>query len=149
MQITPFSRWREALSSKGDSGKHFMEKLIAKYPRVAEIVLDRSVTFSEHHLEDPNLQVTFDFRFLEESPQSRSLFSDVIEIMKAKRKDLYFAPKVMVRNRREELIFHPIVSTLIKMKNTRLARYFYYLKFGIFMVFNILLNLIIVEEAKE
>lgn len=142
------SRWREALSSKDFHGSHFMHKLINKYPHLAEIVLDRSTSFSEHHPEDPNLQVTFDFRFLEECPESKSFTSDVVDIAK-RRNNLYFAPKVMWKHGRGGLTRHPITATLINIKQNRLSRYFYYLKFGIFFIFNMLLNLLVVKEAKE
>ena len=126
-----------------------MQKLIEKQPDLAETVLDRSTIFSEHHPDDPDLQVTFDFRFLEESPESKSLISDTVEILTNERNNLYFAPKIMCRYGREKLTCHPVVSALMSIKHTRLSRYFYYLKFGLFIIFNVLLNLLIVEEAKE
>ena len=124
-----------------------MKKLIEKQPALAEIVLDRSTVFSAHQAEDPELSVKFDFRFLEECPESDSLASDLVEAKK--RNTLYFGPKFMSEFGREQLICHPIVSTLISIKRKRLSRYFYYSKFSIFLVFNVLLNILFMKEGRE
>ena len=125
-----------------------MQKLIEKHPGLAEIVLDRSTVFSDHHPEDPRLKVSFDFRFLEESPESKSLVSDLVGISTTGKSNLYFGPKIMSKFGREQLTCHPIVSTLISIKKRRLSSYFYYLRFGIFIVFNILLNVLLVKEGR-
>ena len=126
-----------------------MKKLIEKQPALAEIVLDRSTVFSAHQPEDPELSVTFDFRFLEEYPESDSLASDLVEITTKKRNTPYCGLKLMSKFGREQLICHPIVSILISLKKKRLSRYFYYLKFSIFVVFNVLLNILLMKEGRK
>lgn len=148
MKSEIFHRWREALASKGCHGSHFMHKLIKQYPGIAEIVLDRSTSFSHHHPEDPSFTVTFDFEFLEESPISHTQsVMDGIDIFKMNRNHRYFAPKLMSKYGRERLTRHPIVSTLISLKWNRISRYFYYMRFIIFLIFNVLLNIIVVLEG--
>ena len=124
-----------------------MQKLIKHYPDIAEIVLNRSTSFSHHHPEDPAFTVTFDFHFLEEALTTKSSKFNPLDLVRSNRDQLYFAPKIMSKYGREQLTRHPIVSTLISLKWKRLSRYFYYVRFLVFFVFNLILNVIVVLES--
>lgn len=145
--ILESSRWDEALSIRGKNGSHFMHKLIKKYPDLVEIILNRSISFSEHHPEDSAFTATFDFRFLDESPTTGSLPSGTVDKIFEKRKRLYFAPRLMFKYKRQELTNHPIVSALMEIKWNRLCRYFYYLRFFVFLVHSTLLNIYVVNKS--
>ena len=147
--ILESSRWREALSIKDRSGSHFMQKLIKKYPDLVEIILNRSISFSDHHPEDPAFAATFDFQFLDELPTSRSILFDTCKKVARERKSLYFAPKVMFKYKRQQLTDHPAVSVLMQIKWNRLCRYVYYTRFLLFIVFNIMLNIYVLRKANS
>eukprot|EP00795_Rhopilema_esculentum_P014080 gene14080-5067_t len=147
-KILESSRWRQAISSKDANGSHFMTKLIERYPSAAEIVLNRSTSFSDHHPEHPDFTVTFDYVFLEEVPGSLSIGADFVKIFSKNHGVPYFAPKLMSKFGREQLMQHPIITSLLSLKWERLCRYFYYSRFFVYLVFNVFLNVIVVLERK-
>ena len=128
-------------------GKRFMAKLIKKYPHLAEIVLDRSTIFSEQHSEHPDFSVTFDYQFLEEKPQSRSLWEDTVKIITKKRNMLYFAPQLMADYNREKLLAHPITSSLFSTKWYRICKKLYYTSFLFYLVYIVLMSTLIIMEG--
>ena len=146
--ILESSRWSEALSIKDDNGSHFMKKLITKYPHLVEIILNRSISFSDHHPEDPDFTVTFDFQFLDESPTSRPVLAETFDKILRKRKPLYYAPTIMLENERQQLLHHPIVTILMEIKWKKLCRYFYYLRFLVYLIYITLLNISVYDKAK-
>ena len=126
-----------------------MKKLIEKYPELAEIVLDRSVTFSDHHSEHPDFKVTFDFKFLEEYPkETEGVLADTAAAFKTKRNRLYFGPRVMAKHERDALMEHPIVTSLLSLKWKNAGRYLYYLSFLIYLIYILSLTVLVVMEAK-
>ena len=135
------------LSTKDEHGCHFMKKLIQMCPDITRIVLDRSTTFSDHHPDHAEFSVTYDYRFLEEKPQTQSVFSDTNSIIKGQRNELYFAPRIMAEYRREHLMAHPITSSLFQVKWKRLCRYVYYLSFLTYGIFVASLSILVVFQG--
>ena len=121
-----------------------MERLVQLCPDVAEIILDRSTTFSDHHPEHSSFSVTYNYIFLEEDPSSQSIFSDARSILKGQRNELYFAPRIMAEYGQESLMAHPITSSLFRVKWTHLCRHAYYLSFLIYALFVVSLSILTV-----
>ncbi|XP_065057314.1 transient receptor potential cation channel subfamily A member 1-like [Rhopilema esculentum] len=141
-------RWEEVMSSKDSHGQHFMKKLVERYPDQAEVVLDRSTKFSDHHPEHPDFSVTFDYQFLEECPKTQSILSDTCAVLKKSRNGLYFAPNILAEFGRESLMSHPIISSLFEIKWQRVCRYVYYLSFLLYLIFIVSLTVLIMLEGK-
>ena len=148
LKLYLYLRWKEVMSCVDPHGIRFMTKLIEKSPHLAEIVLDRSTVFSEHHSEHIDFSVTFDYQFLEEKPQSRSFFADVAKIITQKRNMLHFAPQLMADHNRENLMAHPIISSLFATKWSRVCKHFYYTSFFLYLVFVISMSTLIILEGR-
>jgi len=141
-------RWNEVMSCIDRHGRRFMAKLVDKAPHLAEIILDRSTVFSEHPPEHPDFSVTFDYQFLEEEPQSRSLMADTCKILTQKRNVLYFAPDLMANFNREKLLAHPLVASLFSTKWDRICKQLYYTSFFLYLVYVISMSTLIIMEGR-
>ena len=140
-------RWKDVMLCIDPHGKRFMAKLIETYPHLAEIVLDRSTVFSDHHPEHPDFSVNFDYTFLEEEPQSRSLWADTVKIITQKRNMLYFAPQLMADYNREKLLEHPITSSLFSTKWNRICKKLYYTCFVFYLFYIASMSTLIIMEG--
>ena len=137
------------MSSKGENGSYFMTKLIATAPELSEIVLDRSCSFSAHQPDHPDFEMTFDFKYLEGFPESKSIVNDLAVVCKGEKSDLFFAPKVMAKHGRQQLISHPIIKSLFALKWQRVGRYLYYFSFLLYMIFLVALNISVLTESQS
>ena len=117
-----------------------------KFPNLAEIILDRSTMFSDHHPEHPDFFVTFDYQFLEEEPDSHSLMTDTLAVLTKQRNKLYFAPKLMAKHGCESMMAHPITADLFATKWRRICRYFYYASFVIYIFYIISMTYLVIKE---
>lgn len=129
-------------------GRNYMAKLIAKYPNVAEVVLDRSTEFSEHHPDHPDFTVKYDYQFLEEKPESNSMLTDTINIFTRKRNMLYFAPQIMADYCRENLMAHSITTSLFSAKWNRVCKQFYYASFTVYLFYVVSMSVLIITEGR-
>ena len=129
-------------------GRRFTAKLIEKYPHLAEVILDRSTVFSDHHPEHPDFSVTFDYQFLEEKPESRSMFADTVKILTKKRNMLYFAPQLMADYNRENLMAHPVTSSIFSTKWNRICKQFYYASFAVYLFYVVSMSALILMEGR-
>eukprot|EP00794_Sanderia_malayensis_P018710 gene18710-20598_t len=147
--IVRHDRWQEALVIKSGNKCYYMNKLIEKYPDVAEIVLDRSCSFTDHPIDNPKFSVTYNYEFLEDYPEEETTFKDtVIASCKGKIKTP-FAPSVMGKFERQKLISHPIINSLFTLKWRRFARYLYYVSFFMYIVFVVSLNVTVLLENES
>ena len=141
-------RWEEVMSSKDSHGQPFLKKLVERYPDLAEVVLDRSTKFSDHHPEHPDFSVTFDYQFLEEYPETQSFLTDTCAVLTKSRNGLYFSPNILAEYGRESLMSHPIISSLFEIKWQRVCRYIYYLSFLLYLIFIVSLTVLIMLEGR-
>ena len=142
-------RWKEVLSSKDPNGARFMSRLVEKYPKLVELILDRSTVFSDHHPEHPDLSVTFDYQFIEEEPKSEGFCADSASVFMKHRNMLYFSPQLICQYGRERLMSHPITSSICEVKWQRICRYFYYFSLFFYVVYITSLTTLVIMEGRQ
>lgn len=142
-----------------------LRKLIIKLPSVAEAVFNRCVKESNHHVEDKKYELTFYYEFLEDiyldwsdggdaASETSSVVSfsmeDVAEdeefrkiqgsagvaeaVTQLEKKDSH-PLMIMVKNKREQLLGHPLVTFLLDYKWKTFGRYIYYFKLALYCLF--------------
>ena len=118
-----------------------MEKLIQFYPEACEIFLDRFISCSDHHTDDKDLAVTYDYKYLVSDPSTLKF---------AERKEgQYFGPDVMVHYKREKLLEHPVTKSLLKFKWKSTGRYIYHSSFFMYLLFISSLTALILLERER
>ncbi|PFX34625.1 Transient receptor potential cation channel subfamily A member 1-like [Stylophora pistillata] len=147
-----------------------LRKLIVKLPSVAEAVFNRCVKESGHHVEDKKYEVTFDYEFLEDiyvdwsdggdagsetfSVASFSMedvtgdeefrkiqgSAEVAEAVTQLEKKESHPLIIMVNNKREQLLGHPLIAFLLDYKWMKFGRYIYYSKLAFYCLFLLFLT---------
>ena len=131
-----YFRWQEALNHVDNNGTHPMEKLIAVAPEVAEVVLNNSIQYSKHPVNDPDYSITYKFDFIDLHPDKQV-------------KENYFGPTNMVRFHREALLSHPVTVKLVEDKWGRLGRWIYLLSLSVYILFVLLLTALLVIDKER
>ena len=114
-----------------------MQKLIATAPEVAEVVLNNSLTYSNHAKSDLDYEICYNYDWIDIHPDKQA------------RGHYYFGPLEMVTYKRENLLSHPVTTSLIHEKWARLGRWFYVLGLSVYILFVALLTSVVVLEKRR
>ena len=110
-------------------------------PRLAELVMDRCVTRSDHPRSHPEYSVTFNFSLLEHQGK---------EDGGSRRKgERFFGPATMVECERERLLTHPLSQALLQWKWSTLGKPLFWLNFLTYISFVTLLTIFVVTERMK
>ncbi|XP_067947890.1 transient receptor potential cation channel subfamily A member 1 homolog isoform X2 [Watersipora subatra] len=142
-----------------------MRKLIRKMPDMAESVFHKCTTTSDHSPENSRYSITFNYELLDdqyaswesEEGSSRSgessiyggsVYGDDDRVLEEAQ--AYSTKKsvikrnhpmlIMVRSAREDLLAHPLVTSLLRHKWHTVGRYFYYFNLILYLVFLIFIT---------
>ncbi|XP_072018517.1 transient receptor potential cation channel subfamily A member 1-like isoform X2 [Amphiura filiformis] len=124
--------WEKAMHNYDANGLSPMKKLIEVLPDAAVQVMDQCVTKSHDDNIDPELQVTYDYRFVDPGPD---------DISYEKNNCRYFALETMVEYRRETLLAHELSQNILARKWKKyaaLCNYCDLLMYLTFLVSNII-----------
>ncbi|XP_070579650.1 transient receptor potential cation channel subfamily A member 1-like [Ptychodera flava] len=127
--IMEHSSWHQALVVRDKDGTTPLKLLIEKLPDVALVALDQCVEYSHLDRTDPDLKVTYDYRYIDTNP-------DDVET-----KFRWNALATMVECRRESLLSHELSQSLLKKKWNRFVRYFFAVDFIFYFLFMIIMTL--------
>ncbi|XP_074658298.1 transient receptor potential cation channel subfamily A member 1 homolog isoform X1 [Tubulanus polymorphus] len=159
--ICESDRWEEALrneTSDPSSGRRNtpMRKLIKKMPDVAEKVFMKCTSSNSMNAEHPKYKITFNYEFLDdmysywkEIPQSESgtdpgdIYDEEFRLkedVKPYSADSTLIKKnhplmIMVQSNREDLLMHPLVTSLLRHKWNSFGRYVYYGNLSFYVIF--------------
>ena len=111
-----------------------MNKLIAKLPEVAEIVLDQCISYSPLPTSHPDFTVTYTFFPIELPPDDSSNGSS------------FFGPACMATHRKESLLNHLVTQMLLRWKWMVLGKSINYFNFAFFLVFLVLFSYFVVDQ---
>ena len=129
-------RWEEVLKySPCEDSTYPMQRLIEKLPDVAEIVLDRCISYSPLPPSHEDFSVTLNFIPLD--PDVDAEF------------DKYFGPATMAIYRREKLLNHKVTQALLRWKWLMLGKCVSIFNTAIFAVFVILFTCLMVMEREK
>lgn len=110
-----------------------MRKLIEKLPDVAEVVLDKCITYSPHPPSHEDFSVTFNLVHLDPGPDCHS----------------YFGPACMAKHRREKLLNHSVTQALLRWKWLVLGKFVSLINAVVMAVYVILLSCLFVIERDK
>ncbi|KAH3729943.1 hypothetical protein DPMN_055921 [Dreissena polymorpha] len=175
MAILQSEHWQLALRNHTldqNSDRHDtpMRKLIRKMPEVAELVFNRCMVHNKVSFESSNYEITFNYEFLDDlysilawgekgtsdsGSTSGSLFDDEGHLTIKGRPYTTDSGEfkknhplmVMVRNKRENLLAHPLVTALLRYKWNKFGRTFYYVNFFAYAVFLTFLTRLCCDES--
>lgn len=114
-------------------GVHPMRKLIEKLPDVAEVVLDKCITYSPHPPSHDEFSVTFNLVHLDPEPDCHS----------------YFGPACMAKDRREKLLNHSVTQALLRWKWLILGKCVSLINCVVMATYVILFSYLFVEERNK
>ena len=112
-----------------------MRKLIEKLPDVAEVVLDKCITYSPLPPSHEDFSVTFNFVHLD--PDANAEFHN------------FFAPACMAKHRREKLLNHNVTQALLRWKWLILGKFATFINGVVMAAFVILLSCLVVIERNK
>ncbi|CAH1799596.1 unnamed protein product [Owenia fusiformis] len=135
-----------------------MRKLIKKMPDVAERAFYRCTSANMGNSDHPDYEITFNYEFLDDMYAIWRENSGTSDAMSSSGSDIYnedFTLKesakpytsdstilkknhplsIMVNARREDLLAHPLVTSLLRHKWNSFGRYFYYINLFIYFIF--------------
>lgn len=118
-----------------------MKNLIQSMPKLAEMVMDRCVTSSDHPRGDPEYSVTFDFRLI-----ARQGYKQDNSTREGRR---FFAPATMVEFERESLLMHPLTQALLQWKWSTMGRPLFWLNFLTYFAFVLLVTTFAITERQK
>ena len=110
-----------------------MTKLIEKLPDVAEVVLDKCISYSPLPPSHEDFSVKFNLRHLEPHVNS----------------SCGFAPATMAKHRREKLLKHIVTQALLRYKWMVLGKFFTIFNTILFAVFVILFSSLVIKESDK
>lgn len=157
------AKWREVLQNEtrtsGLKGYREtpMRKLIRKMPDVAEVAFNKCTTSNTNNTDDDDYAITFNYEFLDDvyadwqskdpsdtlSTASSNIYDDENRLKpeaEAYSTDSTVLKKnhplmIMVKHHQEDLLAHPLVTSLLRYKWDSFGRYFYYLNLLLYCVF--------------
>ena len=112
-----------------------MRKLIEKLPDVAEVVLDKCITYSPLPPSHEDFSVTFNFVHLD--PEANTQFHNC------------FGPACMAKHRREKLLNHNVTQALLRWKWLILGKFETFFNGVVMAAFVILLSCLFVIERNK
>lgn len=115
-----------------------MKNLIKSMPRLAEVVMNKCVKYSDLPRDDPEYSVSFDFSLLA-APRDK-------EDPNTAGGPRFFGPSTMVEFERERLLMHPLSQALLQWKWITMGKPLYWLNFFTYFAFVALLTLFVVTE---
>lgn len=107
---------QSCLNIRDLSGRTIVDRLIAKLPDAAMIVLDHCLERTSCDDEENSLTMTFDYQYVDPGPDDPS--STV---------NRYFALNTMVKHGRDSLLSHPLCQNLLSQKWFRFGRQIFYI----------------------
>ncbi|RDD41599.1 Transient receptor potential cation channel subfamily A member 1 [Trichoplax sp. H2] len=125
LELIRDKRWQELMDSNNKMGYRPMKRLIEKLPEVAQAVMDRCVTRSNHPPDHPDSFVTFNYKYLESSPHDP-------ESVESQKK--YLAVSSMVEHNRADLILHPLTVAYRMHKWRGPSGFLFYLHIFIYLL---------------
>ena len=131
-----FDRWKEVVHASPRDQIPAMEKLVQKFPEVAEIVLDQCITYDNRPINHLEYTVTVNFKLLDPFD---SLSSD----------HYFFGPGAMATYHRERLLNHSVTQALLRWKWLVLGKYLNYFNFATFLAFLVLFSYFIVDKRSR
>ncbi|XP_013406001.1 transient receptor potential cation channel subfamily A member 1 homolog isoform X2 [Lingula anatina] len=163
MAIVKTDKWEEAMKNqiadvtKGLVRDTPLRKLIRKMPDVAEKVFNNCMKPNMTNLEHKDCEITFNYEYLDDmyadwgekgtsdaGSSSGSIYDEDTHIIKPDvrpySKDSRILKKnhplqIMVSSKREDLLSHPLVSSLLKHKWHKFGAAFYYINLIFYCVF--------------
>ncbi|XP_013386790.1 transient receptor potential cation channel subfamily A member 1 homolog, partial [Lingula anatina] len=160
MAIVKSDKWEEAMKNQTavskDLGKDTpLRKLIRKMPDVAEKVFNKCMKPNMTNLENSDCEIIFNYEYLDDTfadwgeksddgSCSDSIYDEDTHIIKPDvppySKDSRILKKnhplqIMVSSKREDLLSHPLVASLLKHKWQKFGAAFYYINLIIYSVF--------------
>ena len=118
-----------------------MKNLIQSMPKLAEMVMDRCVSFSGHQRGDPEYSVTFDLSLIESQSDKKGASTRTGQ--------RFFGPATMVEVERKRLLMHPLTQALLKWKWNTLGRPLFWLNFVTYFAFVVLVTTFAVTERQK
>ena len=117
-----------------------MKLLIEHFPESAEFLMDRCVKRSEmKNSNDLEFTVSYDFHLLDPGPDDPAFLHG----------QRFFGPSTMVKNKRKELLLHPLTQVLLNVKWSTFGRFVHYFNFLWYLVFVSLYSAFIINARKE
>ncbi|KAI0226875.1 hypothetical protein LSAT2_022672 [Lamellibrachia satsuma] len=154
-------KWREVLQNETQGLKGYrdtpMRKLIRKMPDVAEVAFNKCTTSNTNNTDDADYAITFSYEFLDDvytdwggkdagdslSTASSNVYDDD-DRLKASATPYSTNSSVlkknhplmiMVKHHQEDLLAHPLVTSLLRYKWDSFGRYFYYINLFLYCIF--------------
>lgn len=135
-----------------------MRKLIKKMPDVAETVFNKCMTDNKKSFEHPDYKVTFNWEFLDDvyslgtwreagpsdaGSGSGSVYNEDFSLASSAKPYTTDSSEmkknhplmIMVSSKREDLLAHPLVTSLLRHKWNSFGRVFYYINFFVYAIF--------------
>ncbi|XP_069125234.1 transient receptor potential cation channel subfamily A member 1-like isoform X2 [Argopecten irradians] len=128
IEMLKHSSWRECMEMRDEDGFSPMKRLIEKVPEAATVVMDNCLAYSDHRKDDLQYTVSHDFKILDPGPDDRCC-----------KQIRYFAVNTMVEKKREELLCHPLVQSLLLMKWRNFGRILFYLNLASYLIYLVIL----------
>ncbi|XP_074649568.1 transient receptor potential cation channel subfamily A member 1-like isoform X2 [Tubulanus polymorphus] len=122
--------WRQSMCIRDKNEYTPMQRLIERLPEAAKVVMDHCVRASTDDHEDKNLEVTFDYTFLDPGPDDPMC-----------KKQRWFAMDTMVKAKSTDLLSHPLSQNLLSVKWVKCVRYLFYSNLLFYVMFVLLLNI--------
>ncbi|XP_074649063.1 uncharacterized protein LOC141904378 [Tubulanus polymorphus] len=122
--------WRKSMCIRDKNEYTPMQRLIERLPEAAKVVMDHCVRASTDDHEDKNLEVTFDYTFLDPGPDDPMC-----------QKQRWFAMNAMVKVKSTDLLSHPLSQNLLSVKWVKCVRYLFYSNLLFYVMFVLLLNI--------
>ncbi|OWF48478.1 Transient receptor potential cation channel subfamily A member 1 [Mizuhopecten yessoensis] len=120
--------WRDSMEMRDEDGFTPMKRLIEKVPEAAMVVMDNCLEYSDHRKDDLQYTVKHDFKYLDPGPGDLSC----AQIR-------YFAVNTMVERKREDLLGHTLVQSLLLMKWRNFGRILFYLNLASYLIYLVIL----------
>jgi len=138
MAIVTHKRWLETFRefNRGPGHFHPLEKLVKNAPDVAEVVLNHCIEFSHHEKKHEDYTIKCNFELLDPHPNEQM-------------SNLYFAPSVMTKYKRDNLLSHPLTVICINHKWAGLGRWIYLFSLMLYLLFVSLLTALVVLEKDD
>ena len=118
-----------------ETGAYPMRKLVEKLPDVAEVVLDKCITYSPLPPSHEDFTIVFNLRHLD--PDADCVY------------DTGFVPATMAKFRREKLLNHVVSQTLLRYKWMMLGKFLTIFNILWFAIFVILFSCFVVMERRR
>ncbi|XP_060064198.1 transient receptor potential cation channel subfamily A member 1-like [Ylistrum balloti] len=128
IEMLKHTSWRDSMEMRDEDGFTPMKRLIEKVPEAALVVMDNCMEYSDHRKDDLQYTAKHDFKFIDPGPSDPCC-----------QQIRYFAVHTMVEKKRDDLLGHPLVQSLLLMKWRNFGRVLFYLNLASYFLFLIIL----------